>query len=369
MTSITKLHVTSPSFAVHRSTGPPVHPLERCRKPHKIAPPRTRLARVEPSVISRIPGGTDAPLHQHDGRRVRRRSRPAPSPLPPPRKSRRAGGEVVSTAQKHLVDHLITIDSIQAATAKLAAIKTQNPSVREFANTLADGSRRTRRRASAGRRQAGRRARSRCRRRDDAGVREALRGARIDAGGRRIRSDIPGNRGRESSGRDLDDQLMARSAAKDDDLKKDLDTTTGALQEHVAKANELAGDAQEGRRPDVQAAPIARARDPKLLHLQRRLTARDCGDVSTRPWMARRSLSSHRRSPMSSRSLVPLVGQAVRLRLLRPALDFTDRFHQWPTRPSASSTPPTPRSTSGRAPPSSTAAATSPSAASPPARR
>ena len=48
-----------------------------------------------------------------------------------------AGGEVVSTAQKHLVDNLITIDSIQAATAKLAAMKTENPSVKEFANTLA----------------------------------------------------------------------------------------------------------------------------------------------------------------------------------------------------------------------------------------
>ena len=48
-----------------------------------------------------------------------------------------AGGEVVSTAQKHLVDNLITLDSIQAATAKIAAAKTQNASVREFANTLA----------------------------------------------------------------------------------------------------------------------------------------------------------------------------------------------------------------------------------------
>ena len=37
-----------------------------------------------------------------------------------------AGGEVVSTAQKHLIDNLITIDSIQAATAKLAAMKTEN---------------------------------------------------------------------------------------------------------------------------------------------------------------------------------------------------------------------------------------------------
>src|SRR6476646_8977279 len=32
---------------------------------------------------------------------------------------------------------LITTDSIQAATAKLAAMKTENPSVKEFANTLA----------------------------------------------------------------------------------------------------------------------------------------------------------------------------------------------------------------------------------------
>src|SRR5262249_3400505 len=47
-----------------------------------------------------------------------------------------AGGDVVSTAQKHLVDNLITIDSIQAATAKLAATKTTNPAVRDFANAI-----------------------------------------------------------------------------------------------------------------------------------------------------------------------------------------------------------------------------------------
>ncbi len=38
-----------------------------------------------------------------------------------------AGGEVVSTAQKHLIDNLITIDSIQAATAKLAAMQDGEP--------------------------------------------------------------------------------------------------------------------------------------------------------------------------------------------------------------------------------------------------
>src|SRR5215467_518620 len=47
-----------------------------------------------------------------------------------------AGGDVVSMAQKHLVDNLITLDSIQAATAKLAATKTQNPAVRDFATSL-----------------------------------------------------------------------------------------------------------------------------------------------------------------------------------------------------------------------------------------
>src|SRR5690349_300276 len=48
-----------------------------------------------------------------------------------------SGGEVVSSAQKHIVDNLITIDSIQAATAKLAATKTQNPEIKDFANSLA----------------------------------------------------------------------------------------------------------------------------------------------------------------------------------------------------------------------------------------
>jgi len=48
-----------------------------------------------------------------------------------------AGGEVVSPAQKNLVDRLIVSDSIQAATAKLAAEKAQNPAVKDLATQLA----------------------------------------------------------------------------------------------------------------------------------------------------------------------------------------------------------------------------------------
>src|SRR5690242_1861645 len=48
-----------------------------------------------------------------------------------------AGGEVVSPAQKNLIDRLIVSDSIQVATAKLAAEKSQNAAVKEFATQIA----------------------------------------------------------------------------------------------------------------------------------------------------------------------------------------------------------------------------------------
>ena len=94
-----------------------------------------------------------------------------------------AGGEVVSAAQKHLVDNLITLDSIQAATAKLAAIKTQNAEIKEFANTLsADHA------GHAGGLQKDlgqerRRARGRCQQHDGDGVRHPIHDARRDGSG------------------------------------------------------------------------------------------------------------------------------------------------------------------------------------------
>ena len=47
-----------------------------------------------------------------------------------------SNGEVMTYTQKNLVDHLIIGDSIEVEMAKLAAMRTQNTAVRDFANML-----------------------------------------------------------------------------------------------------------------------------------------------------------------------------------------------------------------------------------------
>jgi putative membrane protein len=159
-----------------------------------------------------------------------------------------AGGEVVSMAQKHLVDHLITIDSIQAATAKLAATKTQNESVRQFANALATdhAAHATALQQIAAKPDVGREA--------DAGdattPQLASRYAALesmpagDEFDKTFLQTVVANHQAEISTIN-----SGRMAVKDEDLKKDLETTTGALQEHVSKANELAKTLKKGDAP------------------------------------------------------------------------------------------------------------------------
>ena len=149
-----------------------------------------------------------------------------------------AGGEVVSAAQKHLVDNLITLDSIQAATAKLAAIKTQNAEIKEFANTLsADHA------GHAGglqkisdRKDVGREADAS----NTTATEFATRYATLDgmAAGpefdRAFLKAIIANHQAE-----LAVITSGKSAAKDEDLKKDLNESSSALRSHLSKANEL----------------------------------------------------------------------------------------------------------------------------------
>jgi len=47
-----------------------------------------------------------------------------------------SGGDVATFTQKHLVNHMIVGDSIEVAMAQLAATRTQNAAVKEFANQL-----------------------------------------------------------------------------------------------------------------------------------------------------------------------------------------------------------------------------------------
>ncbi len=165
-----------------------------------------------------------------------------------------AGGEVVSTAQKHLVDHLITIDSIQAATAKLAASKTQNPAVRDFANSLATdhAAHATALQQIAAKPDVGREAEVG----DPATSQLASRYAALesmpagDEFDKTFLETVIANHQAEISTIN-----SGKTAAKDEDLKKDLDATTGALHEHVSKANELAKTLKKGDAPPPMSKP------------------------------------------------------------------------------------------------------------------
>jgi putative membrane protein len=149
-----------------------------------------------------------------------------------------AGGDVVSTAQKHLIDNLITIDSIQAATAKMAATKTENPAVRDFANSLAsDHAAHADALAKiAAKKDVGREADASSKIATDfsgryTALESAPAGAEFD---RAFLQAVVANHQAEIAAIN-----SGKASAGDEDLKKDLDQTVGGLQSHLAKANEL----------------------------------------------------------------------------------------------------------------------------------
>src|SRR5690242_7134654 len=164
-----------------------------------------------------------------------------------------AGGEVVSPAQKNLVDRLIVSDSIQAATAKLAAEKAQNPAVKDLATQLAsDHSSHAAALAKiADKKEVGR---------------EANPG---DVSGTDLANEF---KTLESmpAGPEFDKAYLkaviadhqaalaainaGKAAAKDDDLKKDLDATSTALQSHIAHASDVSKSLDKAPTADAAAA-------------------------------------------------------------------------------------------------------------------
>jgi putative membrane protein len=161
-----------------------------------------------------------------------------------------AGGEVVSVVQKHVVDNLITIDSIQAATAKLAATKTENPDIKEFANTLA-----TEHSAHVGalakiadKKDVGRETDSESKLASEFAARHtALEG--MAAGpefDRAFLQAVIANHQAEISAID-----SWKASARDEDLKKDLSHTTGGLQSHLSKADELTKKMEKPSKPPM----------------------------------------------------------------------------------------------------------------------
>lgn len=170
-----------------------------------------------------------------------------------------AGGEVVSPAQKNLVDRLIVSDSFEVATAKLAATKTQNPAVRDFANMLASehtahiqalekiaAKKEVGREAAAGDSSTA----------DLAKAYATLQG--MPAGAEFDKAFVQAVIDQHKSA--IASLESAKSAAQDEELKKDLDATATALQTHLSHANEVeaalgSGTAAPGAKPPVAKPP------------------------------------------------------------------------------------------------------------------
>jgi len=148
-----------------------------------------------------------------------------------------AGGEVVSVAQKHLVDNLITFDSIQAATAKFAVTKTQNAAVREFANSLASehAAHAAALQKIAEKTTVGREPDADSKITGEFSARyTALQSASDAEFDRAFLQAVIANHQAEIAAINA-----GKMSANDADLKKDLEQTVGGLQSHLSKANEL----------------------------------------------------------------------------------------------------------------------------------
>lgn len=174
-----------------------------------------------------------------------------------------AGGEVVSPAQKNLVDRLITTDSIQAATAKLAADKATNPAVKEFATQLATdhAAHASALQKLSEKKEVGRETNPS----DQSGADlakqyETLQG--MPAGtefDRAFLQSVVANHQSEISAINA-----GKAAAKDEDLKKDLDETSSALQAHASKATELASSLDKAPPMTPAAKPPMGGKPPVL---------------------------------------------------------------------------------------------------------
>jgi len=167
-----------------------------------------------------------------------------------------SGGDVVTFSQKNLVNHMIVGDSIEVAMAQLAASRTQNGAVKDFANQLITDHTAHLEKLNklAGKSDIGREANPS----DASGARLAgqlasLQSMPADAGFDRafVQDQIEHH---EASIKDL---KAMRAAAKDDDVQHDIDATLPVLEKHLSTAQQLA--AQLTKPADSPAAKPAEA--------------------------------------------------------------------------------------------------------------
>jgi predicted outer membrane protein len=150
-----------------------------------------------------------------------------------------SSGEVVQITQKNLVNHMIVYDSLQLEMAKLAAARTQNAAVKDFANVLVNdlNNHLGHLNKLAGKRDIGREATV-----ADTSAADPIR----DINHMR---EMPGDANFDRTfireqilhiTREIDALTTFRPVAKDDDVQKDIDRNAmPAAQRHLAQAKQV----------------------------------------------------------------------------------------------------------------------------------
>jgi putative membrane protein len=176
-----------------------------------------------------------------------------------------SGGDVATFTQKHLVNHLIVGDSIEMEMAQLAATRTQNAAVKDFANQLVTDQ--TARLAQLNKLAAngdiGREANPS----DTTGAHLAGQLASLKSMAQDSGFDLAFTQDQIELHQTAIDGLKAlRPAATSADVRNDIDATLPVLEKHLAAAQQLAVQLSKAdsssQKPDMSAAKPAVAKPP-----------------------------------------------------------------------------------------------------------
>ena len=161
-------------------------------------------------------------------------------------------------SQKNLINHLIVGDSIEVEMAQLAITRTQNTAVKEFANQLLTDHRSHLETLNklAAKSDIGREANAA----DTsgahlAGILKSLQSMAADSGFDQafVQAQIDHHQAA------INGLKKWRSAAKDDDVQKDIDKTLPILETHLSRANQVAAQLSN---PDIKTQGAAAAKPP-----------------------------------------------------------------------------------------------------------
>jgi putative membrane protein len=176
-----------------------------------------------------------------------------------------SGGDVATFTQKHLVNHLIVGDSIEMEMAQLAATRTQNAAVKDFANQLVTDQ--TARLAQLNKLAAngdiGREANPS----DTTGAHLAGQLASLKSMAQDSSFDLAFTQDQIELHQTAIDGLKAlRPAATSADVRNDIDATLPVLEKHLAAAQQLAAQLSKAdsssQKPDTSAAKPAASKPP-----------------------------------------------------------------------------------------------------------